>query len=376
MANIRKRTWTNKSGKHTCYEITYNVGGKQYKKGGYKTLLEAQLDFHNVVFEVSSDIKFASLVNLFLTRHCPLNCKESTTDLYDRMIESRFQQFMNKEARNITPKEVENLIFSLKATGLSHLTINKTIQLLRAIYNYAIDSEILSKNPVLKKYRLPEEKKDFEVLDEEQIQQFLDCAQKRNLKTYAMMATFLKTGIRRGELLALEWSDIDFKNQIIKVNKQIYRNKKVPTKNNKHRTLDMPTNLIEILQEYKKEQQVLSKIVFCNLEGGYINPAVLERHYFRATLKAFNNESPQEVKIRLHDLRHTYATYLLSKGVPIKYVQEKLGHSSAKMTLDVYAKYLPSVKFEAMNILNNLHKKEPDRTQTEHEKLKTSNNKE
>ena len=64
------------------------------------------------------------------------------------------------------------------------------------------------------------------------------------------------------------------------------------------------------------------------------------------------------VKIRLHDLRHTYATYLLSKGVPIKYVQEKLGHSSAKMTLDVYAKYLPSVKFEAMNILNNLHKKD------------------
>jgi integrase len=329
-----------------------------------------------VVFEVSSDIKFASLVNLFLTRHCPLNCKESTTDLYDRMIETRFQQFMNKEARNITPKEVENLIFSLKATGLSHLTINKTIQLLRTIYNYAIDSEILSKNPVLKKYRLPEEKKDFEVLDEEQIQQFLDCAKQKNIKTYAMMATFLKTGIRRGELLALEWSDIDFKNQIIKVNKQIYRNKKVPTKNNKHRTLDMPTNLIKILQEYKKEQQVLSKIVFCDLEGGYMNPAVLERHYFRATLKAFNNESPQEVKIRLHDLRHTYATYLLSKGVPIKYVQEKLGHSSAKMTLDVYAKYLPSVKFEALNILNNLHKKDLDRTQTEHEKLKSNNNKE
>ena len=96
--------------------------GKQYKKGGYKTLLEAQLDFHNVVFEVSSDIKFASLVNLFLTRHCPLNCKQSTIDLYDRMIESRFQQFMNKEARNITPKEVENLIFSLKATGQQQCT--------------------------------------------------------------------------------------------------------------------------------------------------------------------------------------------------------------------------------------------------------------
>ena len=107
-----------------------------------------------------------------------------------------------------------------------------------------------------------------------------------------------------------------------------------------------------------------------------MNPAVLERHYFCATLKALNNESPQEVKIRLHDLRHTYATYLLSKGVPIKYVQEQLGHSSAKMTLDVYASYMPSVKFEALNILNNLHKKEPDRTQTEHEKMKSTIHKE
>lgn len=376
MANIRKRTWVNKSGKHTSYEITYNVGGKQYKKGGYKTLLEAQLDFHNVVFEVSSDIKFSSLVNLFLTRHCPLNCKQSTIDLYDRMIESRFQQFMNKEARNITPKEVENLIFSLKATGLSHLTINKTIQLLRVIFNYAIDNQILSKSPVLKKFRLPEEKKGFSVLDEEQIQQFLDCAKQRSIKTFAMMATFLYTGMRRGELLALEWSDIDFKNQTIKISKQIYNHQKVTPKNNKHRTVDIPINLVEILKEYKKEQQVLSKIVFCDLEGGYMNPAVLERHYFCATLKALNNESLQEVKIRLHDLRHTYATYLLSKGVPIKYVQEQLGHSSAKMTLDVYASYMPSVKFEALNILNNLHKKEPDRTQTEHEKLKSSNNKE
>ena len=115
----------------------------------------------------------------------------------------------------------------------------------------------------------------------------------------------------------------------------------------------------------------MSKVVFCDQEGGYINPAVLERHYFSATLKLLNNENPynENIKIRLHDLRHTYATYLLSKGVPIKYVQEQLGHSSAKMTLDVYASYMPSVKFEALNILNNLHKSEQDRTQIEHEIL-------
>lgn len=368
MASIRKRSWSNKSGKHTSYEITYSIDGKQYKKGGYKSLLEAQLDLPNVVCDVSTDIRFSALTNLFLTRHCAMKCKESTKDLYERLINSHFQLFMQRPAKDITPREVENLIFALKRKGLGNVYINKLVQLLRVIFNYAIDSELLSKSPVLKKFRLTEEKKEIQVLDEQQIQAFLDVAKKRNIKTYAIMAAFLYTGIRRGELLALEWSDIDFKNNRIKINKQIYRGQKVTTKNNKHRVVDIPNKLIEILQEYKQNQGILSKVVFCNMEGGYMNPAVLERHYFCATLKLLNKESPEIVSIRLHDLRHTYATYLLSKGVPIKYVQEQLGHSSAKMTLDVYASYMPSVKFEALNILNNLHKTEQDRTQIEHKK--------
>lgn len=373
MAKIRKRTWCNKSGKHISYEITYCVDGKQYKKSGYKTLLEAQLDLPNIVFDVSTDIRFSALTELFLTRHCTLKCKQSTTDLYKRNIKSHFKIFMQKPAKDITPRDIENFIFALKKKGLGHVYINKLIQLLRVIFNYAIDSELISKNPVLKKFRLPEEKKDINVLDEEQIQAFLDVARKRNIKTYAMMATFLYTGVRRGELLALEWSDIDFKNQKIKINKQIYLGKKVATKNNKYRNIDIPNNLIEIIKEYKIQQTILSKIVFCNLEGGYLTPSVLERHYFSATLKLLNKEYPEQIKIRLHDLRHTYATYLLSKGVPIKYVQEQLGHSSAKMTLDVYASYMPSVKFEALNILNNLHKIGHDRAQIEHDFLKPSN---
>lgn len=368
MAKIRKRVWNNKSGKHTSYEITYSIDGKQYKRGGYKTLLDAQMDLPNVVCDVSTDIRFNSLTNLFLTRHCALNCKQSTKDLYKRLIELHFNHLSNRVVRDISTRDVENFIFKLKEKNLSNITINKLVQLLRVIFNYAIDNSFISKSPVLKKYRLPEEKKEIQVLDEQQIQSFLETARKRNIKTYAIMATFIYTGIRRGELLALEWSDIDFKNNRIKINKQVYQGQKVTTKNNKHRIVDIPDKLIEILQEYKQSQEVLSKVVFCNMEGGYMNPAVLERHYFCATLKLLNKESAEAIKIRLHDLRHTYATYLLSKGVPIKYVQEQLGHSSAKMTLDVYASYMPSVKFEALNILNNLHKTEQDRTQIEHEK--------
>ena len=88
---------------------------------------------------------------------------------------------------------------------------------------------------------------------------------KEALKPFAMMATFLYTGMRRGELLALEWSDIDFKNQTIKISKQIYNHQKVTPKNNKHRTVDIPINLVEILKEYKKRTTSFIKLFFCFL---------------------------------------------------------------------------------------------------------------
>ena len=370
MAKIRKRTWRNKSGKHTCYEITYVIDGKQYRRSGYKSLIEAQLDLPNVIFDCSSDIKFSALANLFINRHCAIKCKKSTTDLYERNINLHFEDLKSKIVKNITHKDIENLIFSLKKKSLNNVTINKLIQLLRVIFNYAIVNKLISFSPILKSDRLKEEKKGIKVLDEKQIQNFLEAAKKKGIKTYTILATALYTGMRRGEILALEWADIDFLNSKIKINKQVYKKEKTSTKSSKSRFVDIPEKLKEILLEYKKSQVLMSKIVFCNSTGEYINPSVLERHHFYATLKLLNKDLPEEEKIQLrfHDLRHTYATFLLSHGVPIKYVQEQLGHASAKMTLDVYASYLPSVKFEALNILDKLQ----NRAQIEHEKEKAN----
>lgn len=372
MASIHKRTWKNKSGKHTAYEITYVLDGKQYKKGGYASLIDAQIDLPNVVMDCSTDIRFIALKELFITRHCALHCKQSTIDLYKRYCDLHLQSLYKKEAREINHKDIEALIFELKNKGLSNLSINKIIQLVKAIYNYGIEIKAVSNNPILKSYRLKEEKKQMNVLTESEINLFLNTAKEKNLKIYTFLTTAVYTGMRRGELLALEWSDIDFKNQRILVNKQLYKKKATPPKNNKHRYIDIPTSLIEILKEYKQSQTILSKIVFCNKTGQYLHPSIMERRYFCATLNKVNKQLSEEDKInlRFHDLRHTYATLLLSKGVPIKYVQEQLGHSSAKMTLDVYASFLPSVKFEALNILNNLQKIESNISQIEHEKVK------
>lgn len=367
MAKIRKRTWVNKSGKHTCYEITYVIDGKQYRKGGYKTLLDAQIDLPNVIVDDSSNTKFGTIADSYLNRHCELNCKKSTKDLYENYIEVHLQDFKRKIAKEICKRDFENLVLNLKQKGLSNKTINDIVSLVISIMNYGVDIGYLKTNPVPKFKTLPRIKPDLTFLDEIQQKVFLEQAKDCPEMYYAFFYTALKTGMRRGELLALEWSDIDFKNAKIWINKQIYRGITQTTKTGKERYVDMPESLIKVLKEHK-QQGVLSKYVF-HTNGKPLHPYNMEDTYFRPLLKRCNkvlSEENQIQKLRFHDLRHSFATYLLSRGVPVKYVQERLGHSTARMTLDTYAKVMPSVKFGALELLDNIE----NMPQIEHEKLK------
>ena len=371
MAKIRKRTWKNKSGKHTCYEITYVIDGKQYRRSGYKSLIEAQLDLPNVIIDYSCNLKFGKLAEEYLTRHCELNCKKSTISLYENYLKVNLSDFKRKIVKEIKKRDVENLVLELKKKNLTNKTINGIVTFVQAILNYGVESEYLKENPIAKFKKLPQTRPPIHFLNEVQIRVFIELAQTYTPTYYAFFITALQTGMRRGELLALEWTDIDFKLGKINITKQIYRGVLQHTKTGKSRTIDMPESLADVLKEHKKRSTLLSKLVFHNSEGKPLHPYNMEKAYFHPLIKECNkylDEENQIEKLRFHDLRHSYATYLLSNGVPVKYVQEQLGHSTARMTLDTYASVMPSVKFEALNLLENIHKK----SKIEH-KLSTKN---
>lgn len=373
MATIRKRTWCNKSGKHTAYEINYVIDGKQYKRGGYKTRIEAQLDLPNVVLDCSTDIKFGVLAKDYLSRHCELNCKPTTKALYENYLKVNLADLQRKIAKDISKRDFENLILKLKQKGLTNKTINGIITFVQAVLNYGVEHKFLKNNPVLKFKKLPQVKPPIYFLNEPQLEVFLRLAKDLTPLYYTFFATAVFTGMRRGELLGLEWGDIDFKKAKIKVNKQIYKGIKQATKTGKERMVDIPDNLLEILKEYKKSCKTLTKLIFHNKEGNPLHPYNMEQWYFHPLIRRCNDELDEEnqiEKLRFHDLRHTYATYLLSKGIPVKYVQEQLGHSTARMTLDTYASVMPSVKFGALDLLQKIGQNEQNRTQIEHEKLK------
>lgn len=357
MAGISKKSWKTKSGVKSYYEITYYENGVQRKKGGFQSKIDAQIALKDVITEKNTEITIQKLSQEYLTRHCALNCKPSTISLYESYLNCNLKDLKRLKAKNITKRDVESLVLSLKNQGISNKTINGIVTFLQAMLNYAVDNDFISKNPIAKFKKLPVVKPTIHFLNELQIKIFLMLAKEYTPTYYAFFFTAIHTGMRRGELLALEWADIDFKRGKIRINKQIYRGVIQSTKTGKERFIDISNNLAEVLKNHKADCKILSKYVFHNSDGKPLHAWNMEETYFKPLLRMCNkilDAENQIEKLKFHDLRHTYATFLLSKNIPIKYVQEQLGHSTARMTLDTYASVLPSIKNDAMDILNSL----------------------
>ncbi len=358
MAGIRKKKWKTKTGEHVCYEITYYVNGKLYRKSGFKTKLQAQQALPEITDIVTSNATFEQIANKYINRHCEIECKQSTIDLYKQYLKVNLKNFKLDKATDIKKKDIESLLLEFKKNGLSNKTINNIMIFISAVYNYGIDIEILSKNPCNGLKTLRVENKGIHVLSEEEIELFLQKAKEITPDYYALFATAIYTGMRRGELLALTWQDINFKDNTINIDKQLYKGQATSTKTTSStRKIDMSQNLANILREYRNELTVIHKLVFCMANGRPLHAYNMSERYYKKVLKSVSAELPYEndiEKLRFHDLRHTHASYLLSNNVPVKYVQNRLGHSSSKVTIDTYWQYLPSDKGKAMDVLSRL----------------------
>ena len=168
-------------------------------------------------------------------------------------------------------------------------------------------------------------------------------------------------GFRRGELLGLYWEDVDFDNHTVKVYKNLLNiHKKGIVEDTvkttmSNRTVALPIECFELLEEYRKEQEERKRLfgnrwnnspyVFKSLFGGCMNPEWLSRNW-NSFLERNNFRH-----IRLHDLRHTCATYLLSIGTPIATVSRKLGHSDIYTTLNTYTHSLEKDDSDAVEKL-------------------------
>lgn len=193
---------------------------------------------------------------------------------------------------------------------------------------------------------------EMQTWDEYEINRFLEVA--KDSPYYALFHTALYTGMRRSELLALRWQDVDFIFSQISVSRSLPHLKDgsyiftQPKSAKSKRTIALSPSAILTLKEHKENYEAIQSMlgiplkdddmIFSTLESKPLRPNTVTRAWTLLAARA-------GVKvIRLHDARHTHASIMLKQGIHPKIVQERLGHSSIAMTLDTYSHVAPGLQ--------------------------------
>lgn len=218
-------------------------------------------------------------------------------------------------------------------------------QVLHHALNEAVSDELIQTNPCRTKFKPKHKSAEFRSLTQEEAQRLLKTAKEGDY--YLLVYLALASGMRQGELFALRWETVDLRNHFLSVCATLARDAqgrvllRLP-KGKRQRRVDLTPYAVKLLQEHRRKQYPLTPWVFSDSNG---NPMRKDNFAFRIFKPMVKKAKVGH--LRFHDLRHSSATLSLAAGENIKVVQERLGHASAKMTLDVYAKAVPTLQREA-----------------------------
>jgi integrase len=240
--------------------------------------------------------------------------------------------------KDINPLVVEGLKVQLLAKGDSPVTFNRYLELLKSSLNKAVEWDLLRENRIRSFKKLKSDRsRQIRFLTTEEIKLVLDSADEFMRR---VILIFLYTGLRRSELLYLEWQDIDFDNGLICV--QSKPEFGFHPKSYKPRSIPMCRELRTLLLDMPQ----VGRFVF---DDGQNRPLHHPDTYYKQLMKIYKKAGIQGAN--LHALRHTFASHLIMKGVDPRTVQEYLGHSSLQIT-EKYSHLSKSHKQEAINVLN------------------------
>jgi integrase len=234
----------------------------------------------------------------------------------------------------ITLPQVREFMKALLAKELSPKTVLNVMVVLKEMLKHAVQWGYLGANPAQYAERPRGEDREMETLTPSEVRRLLDAADEP-LRTLLLCAVL--TGMRRGELLGLQWEDIDLEGHRLFVRRALWRGKFVTPKSRRsRRTIDLTPTLRSALTQLPGRFQ--GGLVFCSADGKPIDPDNFTHRVWPRVLRRAELR-----RIRFHDLRHTYASLLIAQGAHPKYIQAQLGHASIQTTLDRYGHLLPEM---------------------------------
>jgi len=341
------------------YSIVYPVGKKQKwetigpkKRDAEKALAERLDDLNKAPYRALKKITFTDFAQKWLKDYAEGKVKPSTLDHYQRVVAVHLVPYFGETPlQQISPEMVQGYIAQKKEANLTPKTINNTLVPLKEMLKHAVRWSYLRENPALYVERPRVERKEMDFLLPEEIR--LVLAQVRP-HFYTLVLCAALTGMRRGELLGLQWGDIDWHDDQIRVRRSLYfetrrkgKERKwrfvTPKSKNSVRAINMSPTLTLALKKHKLAQLPgPHDLVFPNEDGNPMDPDnMVKREFLPALRRAGLRQLP------FHSLRHSFTALLIAQGENIKYIQSQLGHASVQTTLDRYGHLLPATHKEA-----------------------------
>ncbi len=301
---------------------------------------------------------FGSYARLWLDGSIKTLRRHSTYDRYRIVLTKNLDEsFNSKPVDQITRHDIRNVLIENHRRGLSKATVRLIQAVLNSVFDCAVDEGIISINPasgIIKKLQLGRARKTVaDFLTQDEIDLFLDTCSEHHPGDYPLFLLAFRTGMRMGEILGLKWSDINWNAKNIRVERSFKKGRITNTKTNRIRLVDTSDQLnIELKalhttrkREALKTGRAIVEFIF-HRHGNPMSQSSLTNIFKRILRRAGIRD------IRFHDIRHTYASLLLSNGESPVYVKEQMGHSSISITVDTYGHLIPGSNREAVNRLD------------------------
>lgn len=373
--NVAMKGHVRKRGRKWCFVL--DVGqdpttGKRKQKwfSGFKTKKDAEKAMAKTIHELDQGtyvepkkITLAEYLPEWLDNHGKHNLKPTTYATYSCFIKNHIipslgsltlNQLQPLHLQKFYTKKLENGRTDGKG-GLSPQSVRYLHAILRKALDHAVKWQIINRNVAKFVDPPPITKIEITTLTSEQVADFLYHA--KNDRYYIAFLLAVTTGLRRGEILALRWQDIDFQSKVASIRRSLVLvdNKTVfqdPKTYGSQRSISLPNLVMIELERHQRiqRQERISKgntyqnndLIITTSLGTPVSPRNLLRSFKKILKKASLPD------IRLHDIRHTHATLMLQQGEHPKIVSERLGHSNTRVTLDTYSHVLPNMQKDAV----------------------------
>lgn len=339
------------------------ISVKGTKKVAEKRLAELLHQLDTGMFMKPGKIALADYLKQWLEDYCWPNLAPRTAEGYESIVHCHIIPSLGQiPLTQLKPEHLQHVYSDKLAAELSHRTVRYIHVTLHKALQDAVRLGIIVRNPADAVKPPKVQRQEIRTMSESDIHIFLEFA--KSTPYYALFYTALFTGMRRSELLALRWSDVDLILCQLSVTRALHQLQdgnrifRQPKTAKGRRLISLSPSTTTLLREHREQQEGMRQalgstlteddLVFCHVDGKPLLPNSVSHAWTKLACRTGLKG------IRLHDARHTHASLMLKQGIHPKIVQERLGHASIQITLDTYSHVTPGLQQAAANRFDDI----------------------